>query len=246
MMKTSLLAIVLGLSLLHAAIGCASNTEPAVVAIYSAYQSDIINHKTHKFVDFVSASLHRFTRIVTVASDDGLKQLLQKQRYTVVFMPSPWQPSRAGMKLTPIVQTVVPLGLYARAGKEDLADLKKVAIPASLDSKELGAELQQLNPDIAVITQPIGVVQLRTLVAGDADAVVMTTGLYNNLAPNLRSSYVLRHAFRHPQRIIAWCTTAFTPEERQLLLSAFTSLPADALQQLHETFGVTGFSSYVQ
>jgi len=140
---------------------------------------------------------------------------------------------------------VVPLGLYAHAGKNDLSDLKKVAIPASLDCTELGVELRQLNPVITVITQPIGVVQLRTLVTGDADAVVMTTGLYNNLALNLRGPFVLRHAFQHPQRIVAWCTTAFTPQERQRLVSAFTSLPVDAMQQLRETFGVTGFEAYM-
>lgn len=221
----------------------ASSVEPVVIGAYSGYQSDIINNKTDIFTRGLASALGRPVRIVTISGEDSLQQLLQKQRYAIVFMPAPWQPPTTD-QLTPVVQTILPVGLYARAGPADLSDLKKVSIPLSMGTRELQLELQQRNAAITVASQPIGVDQLRTLIANDNEGVVMSVGLFNNLAPSLRNAFVQRHAFRHRQMIIAWSTPAFTVQQRQQLVAAMLSLSPDALTQLKQTFGLTGFEPY--
>jgi len=124
------------------------------------------------------------------------------------------------------------------------ANLKIVSLPESVSGAELITELGALNPKLTVLREPIGVQQLRTLVSGEVDGAVMSVGLFENLAPALRSNYVNRYSFKHRQRIIALCSTQFTAAERERLQALLLALPAKAHEQLRSTFGVSGFEPY--
>lgn len=218
----------------------AGDTQPVVIGVFSAYQSDVISHKIAVFVDTITQTLRRPVYVMTVGTPDSLRRLLIEQRLTLVFLPAALLASNQS-QLIPLVQTDVPLALYARAGHNNLADLKTVSIPESVSGAELISELNRLNPKIGVLAEPIGVQQLRSLVSGEVDGAVMSVGLFDNLAPSLRSNYVKRYSFTHRQRIIALCSAQFTAAEREQLKTLLLALPAKAHEQLRSTFGISGF-----
>jgi len=225
--------------LAHSHAHSRDNTTPVVIGVFSAYQSDVISHKIDAFVVSITQTLQHPVYVKTVGNPDSLRQLLLEQPLAIVFLPaallSPKSP------LLPLAQTDVPLALYARPGANNLADLKTVSIPESVSGAELINELNHINPKITVRRQPIGVQQLRSLVSGEVDGAVMSVGLFDNLAPPLRSNYTNRLSFKHRQRILALCSTQFTAAERERLQALLLALPAKAHEQLRSTFGVSGF-----
>jgi len=215
------------------------NTTPIVVGIFSAYQSDVISHKIEALIDSIAQTLQHPVYVKTVGNPDSLRQLLIEQPLTLVFLPAALLSKQSA--LIPLAQTDVPLALYARPGTKNLADLKTVSIPESVSGAELITELNRLNPKIAVVRQPIGVQQLRSLVSGEVDGAVMSVGLFDNLASSLRSNYVNRYSFAHRQHILALCSAQFTVADRERLKSLLLALPVKAHEQLRSTFGVAGF-----
>jgi hypothetical protein len=215
------------------------NTTPVVIGVFSAYQSDVISHKINAFVDAITQTLQHPVYVKTVGNAESLGQLLREQRLAIVFLPAALLSPQS--RLIPLVQTDVPLALYARPGAKNLADLKIVSIPESVSGTELITELNRINPKITVLRQPIGVQQLRSLVSGEVDGAVMSVGLFDNLASPLRDNYARRYSFAHRQRILALCTPQFASAHRERLKTLLLALPAKAHEQLRSTFGVSGF-----
>jgi hypothetical protein len=218
----------------------AEDNTPVVIGVFSAYPGDVISHKISAFTGSVTRTFQRPVHVMTIDNADILRRLLRSQKRALVFLPTALLATDQP-QLIPLVQTDVPLALYARLGRSDLADLKMVSIPESVSGAELITELARVNPAITVVREPIGVRQLRSLVAGTVDGAVMSVGLYDNLSPSLRNKYDQRYSFTHQQRILALCSKQFTDAERERLKALLLALPTDAREQLRRTFGVAGF-----
>jgi len=223
----------------------AHDRAPVVIGVVSAYQSEVINNKVNLFVEGIAATVRRPAHVIalTTSAESGVAQLLSTHRHAVLFVPQAMVAGIDPATRVLLAQTWVSIGLYARPGKDSLTDLRRVSMPRFVGSAVMDAELHAVNPALELVPQDIGTGQLRALVSGSVDGVVMSDGVYSNLAQPLRSRFVRRFAFAHRQKIIAMGSSAFSTNELAQLRQFLLVAPANVSDQLHQTFGISGFEA---